>query len=126
MAFLRPLKEPESVLLTLAGFFAYGKSQSGVGGVKTKLSMAVVHIYTLYLRFRQSRIARDVATAGKLPRAYPQRCKPFRHGVPNALSDKLGRFNIPVLMITFTSVVIVMLWLSAIGNATLINFRRSL
>ena len=108
MAFLRPLKEPGFVLLTLAGFFAYGKSQSGVGGVKTKLSMAGVHICTLYLRFRQSRIARDVATVGKLPRAYPQSAFVALSVPPisgRIVGDSGGLFKYAAVFVGFSSVV---------------------
>lgn len=43
-------------------------------------------------------------------------------GVPNALSDKLGRFNIMTVMAAFTSIVILALWIPATGNAPLILF----
>lgn len=42
--------------------------------------------------------------------------------VPNILSDKLGRFNVMVVMATFTSVVILGLWIPATGNASRITF----
>jgi len=42
--------------------------------------------------------------------------------VPNALADKLGRFNVMIVMSAFTTVLILALWLPAEGNVPLILF----
>ena len=46
----------------------------------------------------------------------------FGRTVPNALADKAGRFNVMIIMGTFTTVVILGLWLPATGNAPIILF----
>ena len=46
----------------------------------------------------------------------------FGRTVPNALADKVGRFNIMVIMASFTTIVILGLWLPATGNAPIILF----
>ncbi|MCJ1466263.1 hypothetical protein MMC07_004882 [Pseudocyphellaria aurata] len=46
----------------------------------------------------------------------------FGRTVPSALVDKVGRFNMMIVMTTFTSVLILALWLLATGNAALIVF----
>lgn len=42
--------------------------------------------------------------------------------VPNALADKVGRFNIMIIMSAFTTILILALWLPATGNAPIILF----
>jgi MFS family permease len=42
--------------------------------------------------------------------------------LPNALTDKVGRFNVMIVMSTFTTVLILALWLPATGNTPLIIF----
>lgn len=42
--------------------------------------------------------------------------------MPNALADKFGHFNMMILMCTFTTILILGLWLPATGNAPIIVF----
>ena len=42
--------------------------------------------------------------------------------VPNALADKVGNFNMMIIMSSFTTILILGLWLPATGNAALIVF----
>lgn len=42
--------------------------------------------------------------------------------VPNALADKVGRFNMMILMSCFTTILILALWLPATGNAPIVVF----
>ena len=42
--------------------------------------------------------------------------------MPNALADKVGRFNIMIIMATFTTILLLGLWIPATGNAPLIVF----
>lgn len=46
----------------------------------------------------------------------------FGRTVPNAIADKVGRFNIMIIMATFTTVLILALWLPATGNVPIILF----
>ena len=46
----------------------------------------------------------------------------FGRTVPNALADKVGRFNMMIIMATFTTVMILGLWLPATGNVPIILF----
>lgn len=42
--------------------------------------------------------------------------------VPNAIADKVGRFNIMIVMSAFTTILILALWLPATGNTPIILF----
>jgi predicted MFS family arabinose efflux permease len=42
--------------------------------------------------------------------------------VPNIIADKVGRFNVMIVMSCFTTILILALWLPAIGNAPIILF----
>lgn len=42
--------------------------------------------------------------------------------MPNAIADKIGRFNIMIVMSAFTTILILALWLPATGNAPIIVF----
>jgi MFS family permease len=42
--------------------------------------------------------------------------------VPNAIADKVGRFNVMIVMSCFTTVLILALWLPSNGNAPIIVF----
>lgn len=46
----------------------------------------------------------------------------FGRTVPNAIADKVGRFNMMIVMSTFTTIVLLGLWLPATGNVPLIIF----
>jgi MFS family permease len=46
----------------------------------------------------------------------------FGRTVPNVIADKVGRFNVMIVMSAFTAVLILALWLPASGNAPLIIF----
>lgn len=46
----------------------------------------------------------------------------FGRTVPNALADKLGRFNMMITMSTFTTILLLALWIPATGNVPLILF----
>ena len=46
----------------------------------------------------------------------------FGRTVPNALADKVGRFNMMITMASFTTILILALWLPATGNVPLILF----
>ena len=41
---------------------------------------------------------------------------------PNALADKVGRFNIMIVMSSFTTLLILALWLPATGNTPIVLF----
>jgi predicted MFS family arabinose efflux permease len=42
--------------------------------------------------------------------------------VPNAIADKVGRFNVMIVMSFFTTILILALWLPATGNTPIILF----
>jgi predicted MFS family arabinose efflux permease len=42
--------------------------------------------------------------------------------VPNIIADKVGRFNVMIVMSCFTTILILALWLPATGNAPIILF----
>ena len=42
--------------------------------------------------------------------------------MPNAIADKVGRFNVMIVMSAFTTILILAMWLPATGNAALIVF----
>ncbi len=42
--------------------------------------------------------------------------------MPNALADKIGHFNMMIIMSSFTTILILGLWLPATGNAPIILF----
>ena len=44
----------------------------------------------------------------------------FGRTVPNALADKLGRFNVMIVTSVFTAIIALGLWLPATGNAPII------
>ena len=46
----------------------------------------------------------------------------FGRTVPNAIADKVGRFNVMIIMASFTTILILALWLPATGNVPLILF----
>ena len=46
----------------------------------------------------------------------------FGRTVPNALADKLGRFNVMIVMSSFTTIIILALWLPATGHIPLLLF----
>ena len=46
----------------------------------------------------------------------------FGRTIPGFLADKIGRFNMMLIMCTFTSITILALWLPATGNAPIIVF----
>jgi MFS family permease len=46
----------------------------------------------------------------------------FGRTVPNVIADKVGRFNVMIVMSFFTAILILALWLPASGNGTLIVF----
>ena len=46
----------------------------------------------------------------------------FGRTVPNVIADKQGRFNVMVVMSSFTAILILALWMPASGNAAFIVF----
>jgi MFS family permease len=42
--------------------------------------------------------------------------------VPNAIGDKVGRFNVMIVMSSFTTILILALWLPATGNLPIVLF----
>ena len=46
----------------------------------------------------------------------------FGRTVPNVIADKVGRFNVMIVMSFFTTILILALWLPASGNAPLLAF----
>lgn len=46
----------------------------------------------------------------------------FGRTIPNAVADKVGHFNVMIVMSAFTTVLILGLWLPSTGNAAIITF----
>ncbi|MCJ1262325.1 hypothetical protein MMC22_002195 [Lobaria immixta] len=105
MAFIRPLREPPFVLLTGAVFFFFW-------GMFIPFTFIVVqarsHGMSEYLADYLVPILNAASILGRT--------------VPNALADKVGRFNMMIIMSTFTTILLLALWLPASGNAPLIVF----
>lgn len=60
-------------------------------------------------------------------REYPATSTDFRHSVfgrtvPNIVADKVGRFNVMIVMSCFTTIIILALWLPVTANAPIIVF----
>lgn len=122
MAFIRPLKEPAFLMLTLAIFFFYCESITAAsngnmtlitaGGMFIPFTYIVVQAQSHGMSHRLANYLVPILNSASI----------IGRGVPNALSDKLGRFNIMVVMSAFTTIVILALWLPATGNAAIIVF----
>ncbi|MCJ1382992.1 hypothetical protein MMC17_006105 [Xylographa soralifera] len=105
IAFVRPLNEPVFCLLTAAIFFYYW-------GMFIPFTFIVVearsHGMSNYLANYLVPILNGASIIGRT--------------VPNAIADKVGRFNIMIIMCSFTTILILALWLPATGNAPIILF----
>lgn len=105
MAFIRPLKEPSFLLLTGAVFFFYW-------GMFTPFTFIVVeartHGMSQYLANYLVPILNGASVIGRT--------------VPNVIADKVGRFNVMIIMSSFTTILILALWLPATGNVPIILF----
>lgn len=105
MAFIRPLKEPIFVLLTAAIFFFYW-------GMFIPFTFIVLEARSHGMSDRLANYIVPILNGASI----------FGRTVPNALADKVGRFNIMIIMAAFTTIVILGLWLPATGNTPIILF----
>lgn len=105
MAFIRPLKEPRFALLTGAIFFFYW-------GMFIPFTFIVVEARSHGMSDRMANYLVPILNGASI----------FGRTVPNALADKVGRFNIMIIMATFTTVLLLALWIPATGNVPLILF----
>ncbi|KZF20525.1 major facilitator superfamily transporter [Xylona heveae TC161] len=105
MAFVRPLREPSFSLLTASIFFFF---------------------WGMFIPF--TFIVEGARSHGMSPRL-SNYLVPILNGasvigrtVPNIIADKVGHFNVMIVMSTFTSILILALWLPATGNTPIILF----
>ncbi|OCL10364.1 major facilitator superfamily transporter [Glonium stellatum] len=105
MAFVRPLKEPSFFLLTAAVFFFYW-------GMFTPFTFIVeearTHGMSQHLANYLVPILNGASVIGRT--------------VPNVVADKVGRFNVMIVMTAFTTILILALWLPATGNVPIVLF----
>ncbi|KAF6227087.1 hypothetical protein HO133_008528 [Letharia lupina] len=105
MAFIRPLKVPSFSLLTAAVFFFYW-------GMFVPFTFIVVEAQSHGMSLRLANYLVPILNAASI----------IGRTVPNAIADKVGRFNVMVVMSSFTTILILALWLPATGNAAIIVF----
>ncbi|KAF2843200.1 major facilitator superfamily transporter [Patellaria atrata CBS 101060] len=105
MAFLRPLREPVFLTLTLAVFFFFW-------GMFTPLTFIVVHARKHGMSTSMAQYLVTILNGASI----------IGRTVPNVIADKVGRFNTMIVMAFFTSVLILGLWLPATGNVPIILF----
>jgi predicted MFS family arabinose efflux permease len=103
--FIRPLKEPIFLLLTLAIFFFYW-------GMFIPFTYIVVEARAHGMSTRLANYLVPILNGASI----------IGRTVPNAIADKVGRFNIMIIMSTFTTILILSLWLPASGNTPIIIF----
>ncbi|MCJ1428107.1 hypothetical protein MMC29_006015 [Sticta canariensis] len=105
MAFVRPLSEPTFLLLTGAIFFFYW-------GMFIPFTFIVEEARSHGMSEQLANYLVPILNGASI----------FGRTVPNAIADKVGRFNVMIVMSTFTTVLLLGLWLPATGNAPLIVF----
>ncbi|KAK4676345.1 hypothetical protein QC764_510550 [Podospora pseudoanserina] len=104
-AFLAPLRELPFAFLTAGIFFFYW-------GMFVPFTFIVVE-----------------ALAGGMSEHLANYLVPILNGasiigrtIPNAMADKLGHFNVMIIMAAFTSILILAVWLPSSGDAAIITF----
>lgn len=104
-AFFRPLKVPSFSLLAAAVFFFYW-------GMFIPFTFIVVEAQSHGMSLRLANYLVPILNAASI----------IGRTVPNAIADKVGRFNVMIVMSGFTTILILAMWLPATGNAALIVF----
>lgn len=105
MAFIRPLKVPSFALLSAAVFFFYW-------GMFIPFTFIVEEAQSHGMSLRLANYLVPILNGASI----------IGRTVPNAIADKVGRFNVMIVMSAFTAILILALWLPATGNAALIVF----
>lgn len=142
LAFVKPLTEPAFILLTAAVFFFYCEIYLfffSFNVIRRQTNWIRGNVHSAHLYCCQSSCARNVRDIGQLSGPHSQRCKVCQflicrwhlvligisvigRTVPNALADKLGHYNVMIVMCTATTALILGLWLLASSNLANIIF----
>ncbi|KAF2128240.1 major facilitator superfamily transporter [Dothidotthia symphoricarpi CBS 119687] len=104
-AFVRPLREPAFALWTLAVFFFYWGMFIPFTFI---VANATAHGMSPHLAQYLVCILNATSILGRT--------------VPNAIADKVGHFNVMIVMCALTSILILGLWLPSTGDAPIILF----
>ncbi|KAH6708725.1 major facilitator superfamily transporter, partial [Leptodontidium sp. MPI-SDFR-AT-0119] len=104
-AFVRPLREPAFALWTVSVFFFYW-------GMFIPFTFIVADATAHGMSPHLAQYLVCILNATSL----------FGRTVPNAIADKVGHFNIMIVMGALTSILILGLWLPSSGNAPIIVF----
>ncbi|CAI7655009.1 unnamed protein product [Penicillium glandicola] len=105
MALFRPFKERTFLLLTAAVFFFYW-------GMFIPITFIVEHAIAHGMSSHLANYLVPILNGASI----------FGRTIPNALADKVGHFNVMIVMSGFTAILILALWLPATGNAAIIVF----
>lgn len=105
MAFVRPLSSPTFSILAAAVFFFYW-------GMFIPFTFIVEEALSHGMSLRLANYLVPILNAASI----------IGRTVPNAIADKLGRFNVMIVMSGFTAILILAMWLPVTGNAALITF----
>ncbi|OAA56182.1 major facilitator superfamily transporter [Niveomyces insectorum RCEF 264] len=105
MAFVRPLQEPAFALWTAAVFFFYW-------GMFIPFTFIVADAIAHGMSPHLAQYVVCILNATSL----------FGRTVPNAIADKVGHFNVMIVMGALTSILILGLWLPSTGDAPIILF----
>ncbi|KAL9619597.1 MAG: hypothetical protein Q9160_005784 [Pyrenula sp. 1 TL-2023] len=124
LAFVRPLREPTFVLLTAAVFFFYcafsfpcplhplfstkPPSFSLLGGMFIPFTFIVVSARTHGMSSRLADYLVPILNGASI----------IGRTVPNAIADRVGRFNTMIVMSAFTTILVLALWLPISTSAT--------
>ncbi|EFQ33698.1 major facilitator superfamily transporter [Colletotrichum graminicola] len=104
-AFVRPLREPAFALWTISVFFFYW-------GMFVPFTFIVAHATAHGMSPHLAQYLVCILNATSL----------FGRTVPNAIADKVGHFNVMIVMGALTSILILALWLPSTGNVPIILF----
>ncbi|KAL5313120.1 hypothetical protein ACEPPN_019547 [Leptodophora sp. 'Broadleaf-Isolate-01'] len=104
-AFVRPLREPAFALWTVSVFFFYW-------GMFVPFTFIVADATAHGMSPHLAQYLVCILNATSL----------FGRTVPNAIADKVGHFNVMIVMGALTSILILGLWLPSSGNAPIIVF----
>ncbi|KAL1310958.1 hypothetical protein AAFC00_001179 [Neodothiora populina] len=103
--FLRPLREPPFVLMTLASlFFCFG--------LFLPINYLPLEAISFGMSQRLSSYLISILNAASL----------FGRVLPGIIADKIGRFNAMVVLSYFTGIIVLALWLPATANTPIIIF----
>ena len=141
LAFVRPLKEPTFFVLTAALFFFYCKFVSTnlrtakwltvIGGMFIPFTYIVVAAKGHGMSTRLSNYLVPILNAARCVsgnaseyrvRLWLTVTSMIGRTIPNAIADKVGYFNVMIIMCGFTTILILGLWLPATGNVPTIIF----